>query len=33
MFDMPEDQKTPRNKGNAEVDGGIGVDWGKTSRD
>lgn len=33
MFDMPKGHKTPKNKSNAEVDGGIGVDWGKTSRD
>jgi 2-polyprenyl-3-methyl-5-hydroxy-6-metoxy-1,4-benzoquinol methylase len=33
MFDMPKGAKTPKNMGNAEVDGGIGVDWGKTSRD
>jgi 2-polyprenyl-3-methyl-5-hydroxy-6-metoxy-1,4-benzoquinol methylase len=33
MFDMPKGLKTPKNKSNAEVDGGIGADWGKTSRD
>ena len=33
MFDMPKGHKTPKSKSNTEVDGGIGVDWGKTSRE